>query len=404
MAENPRLLLTHTQPQTRDGIDETTARRRAAAHEVFRRPRPRLTPRGASRAHDRPLRTFAKRRGRPLQRVDGGAASTPRHARASRRRPNPLSPRRRLGRAMSRCDLLSLQGKCKRDPEGYRDDVLMQLQHYNALHGLFMLKPGKDFKEFADLVGFLAQVAASYKRDIPAFHVGLIELLDKHYALLDPNLRRSLVGALILLHNRGSVTLGELLPLFFRLFRCPDKQLRLMIFRHIVAAVKSANKNKRDEGLNRSVQNFLQAALKDENEAAAKKALAVITDLYRRNVWSDARTVNLAADACRHSSPKILVAALKFFLGQDEAAEAAAAEGDEDSDDEGENKPKMGEGTKAGTSSGVSKEDVYRAYNKGATSRRIEPRRPNLFFTSVGFTSRRLGSSREACVACRGGR
>ena len=36
---------------------------------------------------------------------------------------------------MSRYDLLGLQGKCKRDPEGYRDDVLMQLQHYNALHG-----------------------------------------------------------------------------------------------------------------------------------------------------------------------------------------------------------------------------------------------------------------------------
>lgn len=316
---------------------------------------------------------------------------------------------------MSRCDLLSLQGKCKRDPEGYRDDVLMQLQHYNALHGLFMLKPGKDFKEFADLVGFLAQVAASYKRDIPAFHVGLIELLDKHYALLDPNLRRSLVGALILLHNRGSVTLGELLPLFFRLFRCPDKQLRLMIFRHIVAAVKSANKNKRDDRLNRSVQNFLQAALKDENEAAAKKALAVITDLYRRNVWSDARTVNLAADACRHPSPKILVAALKFFLGQDEAAEAAAAEGDEDSDDEGENKPKMGEGTKAGTSSGVSKEDVYRAYNKGATVEGSKDRTPPdptpFFFLQTGFggfprsgRARRLGSRRDVRLVVRGGR
>ena len=418
MEKISRLLLTHTSPapqRARTNHDETPARRRAAAHEVFRRPRPRLTPRGASRAHARPLRTFAKRRGRPLERVDGGAASTLRHARASRRRPDPLSPRRRLGRAMSRCDLLSLQGKCKRDPEGYRDDVLMQLQHYNALHGLFMLKPGKDFKEFADLVGFLAQVAASYKRDIPAFHVGLIELLDKHYALLDPNLRRSLVGALILLHNRGSVTLGELLPLFFRLFRCPDKQLRLMIFRHIVAAVKSANKNKRDDRLNRSVQNFLQAALKDENEAAAKKALAVITDLYRRNVWSDARTVNLAADACRHPSPKILVAALKFFLGQDEAAEAAAAEGDEDSDDEGENKPKMGEGTKAGTSSGVSKEDVYRAYNKGATVEGSKDRTPPdptpFFFLQTGFgafprsgRARRLGSRRDVRLVVRGGR
>lgn len=170
-------------------------------------------------------------------------------------------------------------------------------------------------------------MAASYKKDIPAFHVGLIELLDKHYALLDPNLRRALVAALILLRNRGSVQPTELLPLFFRLFRCPDKQLRIMIFRHIVADIKGANKKKRDERLNRSVQNFLQAALKDENETAAKKALAVITDLYRRNVWSDARTVNLVADACRHPAPRVLVGALKFFLGQDEAAEALAAVG-----------------------------------------------------------------------------
>ena len=45
-----------------------------------------------------------------------------------------------------------------------------------------LLTSTKDFKAFADLVGFLAQVSASYKADIPAFHVGLIELLEKHYA------------------------------------------------------------------------------------------------------------------------------------------------------------------------------------------------------------------------------
>ena len=265
---------------------------------------------------------------------------------------------------MSRYDLLSLQGKAKRDPDGYRDDVLMQLQHYNALHGLFMLKPGKDFKAFADLTNFLAQVAKSYPRDMPEFHRPIIELLDAHYALLEPSLRRSLTGALILLHNRGSCELNEILPLFFKMFRVQDKQLRTLVFKHVVASVKRANKTRRDEALNRSVQSFLQSALQDENVAAAKKALAVLTELYRRNVWTDARTVNLVADATKHASPKILVAALKFFLGQDEAAEAAAEAGEEDSDED-EDKPKMGTGTKAGTSSGVSKEDVYRAYNKG---------------------------------------
>ena len=284
-----------------------------------------------------------------------------------------------------------MQGKCKRDPEGYRDDVLMQLQHYDALRGLFMLKPGKDFKAFADLVGFLAQVAASYPRDIPNLHVGLLELLDKHHALLDPHLRRALVAALILLHNRGAVPLTDLLPLFFRLFRVKDKQLRITVFRHVVAAVKAANKKRRDERLNRDVQTFLQTALTDENETAAKKALAVITELYRKRVWGDARTVNLVAEACAHPSAKILVAACKFFLGQDEAAEAQAAEGDDEEDsDEEADKPKTGVGTKAGTSSGVSKEDVYKAYNKGAkpergTFSRASSRAFRSFATRVWF-------------------
>ena len=265
---------------------------------------------------------------------------------------------------MSRCDLLSLQGKAKRDHEGYRDDVLMQLQHYNALHGLFMLKPGKDFKAFADLTNFLAQVAKSYPNDVPEFHKPIMELLETHYALLEPSLRRGLTSALMLLHNRGSVSLTELLPLFFKLFRCPEKQLRAAVFKHVVAAVKAANKNKRADALNRAVQNFLQTATQDENETVAKRALAVLTELYRRNVWGDARTVNLVADATKHKSPKILVAALKFFSGQDEAAEAAAEAGEEDSDDD-EDKPKTGQGTKAGTSTGISKQDVYNAYNKG---------------------------------------
>ena len=99
----------------------------------------------------------------------------------------------------------------------------------------------------------------------------------------------------------------------------------------------------------------------------------MITELYRKRVWGDARTVTLVAEACAHPSAKILVAACKFFLGQDEAAEAQAAEGDDEEDsDEEADKPKTGVGTKAGTSSGVSKEDVYKAYNKGAKPERAE--------------------------------
>jgi hypothetical protein len=59
----------------------------------------------------------------------------------------------------------------------------------------------------------------------------------------------------------------------------------------------------------------------DKEEASAKKSLAVLTELYRRNVWTDARTVNVIASACFHTSHGLLIAALKFFLGQDEKSE-----------------------------------------------------------------------------------
>jgi len=65
----------------------------------------------------------------------------------------------------------------------------------------------------------------------------------------------------------------------------------------------------------------------DKEEASAKKSLAVLTELYRRNVWTDARTVNVIASACFHTSHGLLIAALKFFLGQDAKSEQVRAIG-----------------------------------------------------------------------------
>lgn len=59
------------------------------------------------------------------------------------------------------------------------------------------------------------------------------------------------------------------------------------------ADIKSANQKQRNERLNRSLQNFLYGCIGNEGEAAAKPALAVLTELWRRHVWRDARTANV---------------------------------------------------------------------------------------------------------------
>ena len=45
--------------------------------------------------------------------------------------------------------------------------------------------------------------------------------------------------ALILMRNRSQLDAMTVLPLFFRLFRCQDKQLRHQLFKHIVTGGRS---------------------------------------------------------------------------------------------------------------------------------------------------------------------
>ena len=127
------------------------------------------------------------------------------------------------------------------------------------------------------------------------------------------------------MRNRSQLDALTVLPLFFRLFRCQDKQLRHQLFKHIVSGdkissglvisrhkipfytfvtfkvldfitrsdIKNSNKHHRNEKLNKSLQNFMYGIISDDNEAIAKKSLAVCTELWRRHVWRDARTVNV---------------------------------------------------------------------------------------------------------------
>jgi hypothetical protein len=57
--------------------------------------------------------------------------------------------------------------------------------------------------------------------------------------------------------------------------------------------------------------------VQDGKESIVKRAVAVLTELWRQRVWRDAHTVNVIAAATQHASPVVVLAALKFFLGQD---------------------------------------------------------------------------------------
>jgi protein SDA1 len=91
-----------------------------------------------------------------------------------------------------------------------------------------------------------------------------------------------------------------------------------MLYKHIVADVRRINEGHKNSAVNKTLQNFLYSMLTDDNKIAAKMSLDAMIELYHRKVWNDTKTVNVIVTACFSPITKIMVAAIKFFLGTDE--------------------------------------------------------------------------------------
>lgn len=82
--------------------------------------------------------------------------------------------------------------------------------------------------------------------------------------------------------------------------------------------------------LNKELQNFMYEMLSSKHAVAAKTSLDVMIQLYNKHIWNDIKTVNILTTACFSKVTKIMVTALKFFIGKDD-------DKDEKSDSESEN-------------------------------------------------------------------
>nr|CAG4646896.1 EOG090X030C [Megafenestra aurita] len=228
-------------------------------------------------------------------------------------------------------NLPQLQNLLKRDPASYKDEFMQQYRHYNSTRLVFEMKPDQYNKDLDDLVMFLAQVAHCFPQDLVQYPQELMDILQRHPTTLHPDMRKTFCRALILLRNKNLISPTALLTLFFQLLRCPDKELRLFLKNHIITDIKNVNSKSKNIKLNNVLQNFMFGMLKDSNITAAKMSLDVMIDLYKKNIWNDSKTVNVIATACVSRTTKIMVTALQFFMGSDEAKE------DSDSDGENEN-------------------------------------------------------------------
>ena len=281
--------------------------------------------------------------------------------------------------------LPQLQNLCKRDPSGYRDDYDAQIRRLKSECGILALSPSSTPSEsLIELIQFAAAVSSSSYKGKESDEIAqlLIRLLvgddkiqinssdpnvnkknkdsslsmlfmntDSNNAVhLHKDIRKACVSALILMRNKGAVQPLTLLHLFFQIMATvPDKSLKQTLYHHIVNDIKNVNKKgKRDDKLNRSVQTFLHKIIVNINQTfqpknknnnsnndsssnylsddhplniAARRAVDMVCDLYRKNVWTSDHTVAIIASAVQSPITNVMARAIRFFLNIEEKME-----------------------------------------------------------------------------------
>ncbi|KAK4545185.1 hypothetical protein LTR36_003364 [Oleoguttula mirabilis] len=237
-------------------------------------------------------------------------------------------------------DLPNLQHKIKTDPISYQDDFVNQYGLYTSIHELFLTSPtttdDTGLVRLRDLIDFISHTADCYPKIAGTFPNDLIKLLQLHHATLEPELRDKIVGSLVLLRKKDMIDSNTLLnTLWPLLVSTPSKSLRALLYQKIVSDLRNSNNKATNHKLNRSMQTTCYNLI--SSDPASPKgiwAVKLTRELWKRQVWSDAKAVSIMEIAALSQDAKVVTGGVRFFLGGDQEREDAA---DEDSDQEEKN-------------------------------------------------------------------
>lgn len=241
-------------------------------------------------------------------------------------------------------DLPNLQNKIKRDPRSYHTDFLYQYIQYDNQRQIFMQAPTSTSDNgvisFRDLIEFIAHVSDCYKEETKEFPRELIEILTAHHASLEPELREKVVGSLVLLRKKEIIDSTTLLQCFFPILTStPSKSLRALLFQKILSDLRSSNSKTINHKLNKSVQTTLHNLVtEDRTSSKALWAVKITREMWKRQIWTDAKAVEIMKEAALADNAKCVVGGVRFFLGGDKEREELE---DESSDEETINMGKL---------------------------------------------------------------
>lgn len=141
------------------------------------------------------------------------------------------------------------------------------------------------------------------------------------------------MGSLVLLRRKEIIDSSNLLnTLFPILVATPSKTLRTLLFQKILSDLRTSNSKTTNHKLNRTIQTALYNLL--TSDRASPKgiwAVKITRELWKRQIWTDAKAVEIMKEASLADNEKVIGGGVRFFLGGDKEREELE---DESSDED----------------------------------------------------------------------
>ncbi|KAM0257453.1 hypothetical protein ACHAQJ_004400 [Trichoderma viride] len=234
-------------------------------------------------------------------------------------------------------DFASLQYKIRRDPKSYKDDFMKQWEQYESQREIFFMSPSAatadTIESFHNMIDLIAHVADCYPEETRTFQDDLKAIVSQNHETLHPELREKVVGSLVLLRRKEVIDSTSLLTTLFPiLVSSRSKSMREMLFQKILNDLRNSNSKSTNHPLNRTIQAVLyNLVTADRSSPRAIWAIKLTRELWKRQIWTDAKPVDVMKEACLADNEKVIIGAVRFFLGGDKEREELE---DESSDEE----------------------------------------------------------------------
>lgn len=219
----------------------------------------------------------------------------------------------------------------------YKDEFLKQWEQYESQRDIFLASPttasADSIESFHNMVDLMAHIADCYPDVMGRFPGDLEAILTQHHAILHPELREKIVGSLLLLRRKDVVDSATVLQALFPiLVSSPSKSLRALLFTKILSDLRNSNTRAINHPLNRTIQTVLyNLVTADRASPRAIWAIKITREMWKRQIWTESKPVDVMKEACLSDNEKVVIGAVRFFLGGDKEREELE---DESSDEE----------------------------------------------------------------------